>query len=286
MAVDKEVREYFRRSEYAGASFTLATPLTPEQQDAAGFNAEAVEAWAAPSAVDHPAGDALAQSVDSSAYTDVAVRPLPYKADRLRPDQLESFVTSQTVRLRGWPVPMLSTRDRVAHHGTWIGQDLQAVVVPHVEAWRVFTSGQFLHRRVLATDLRDAPELRPEAPGATGAVAVWDLLLYLVEVAELSARYASTLEAETVTIQASLENITGRELVSGDLKRELHGPYVTQADSLTASGSYKSPALLASPRAVGVDLTQQILRKFGLDVSDKVLTEWQDSILDKSNRPA
>jgi hypothetical protein len=52
------------------------------------------------------------------------------------------------------------------------------------EAWRLCTSGQLLHRRVLATDLRESAELAPDAVGAAGAVAVWDVLLYLVEVAE------------------------------------------------------------------------------------------------------
>lgn len=187
--------------------------------------------------------------------------------------------------MRGWPVPMISNRDRVAHHGNWVGQDLQAEVVPHVEAWRLFSSGHLLHRRVVATDLRDAAELRPDAPDATGAVAVWDVLLYLVEVAELGARYATALSVDTVSINVSVHNIAGRELISGDWKRELHGTYVTQAESLTASVVLAAPALLASPRTVGVDLTQQILRKFGLNVADKILMEWQDGILDKTHGP-
>ena len=70
------------------------------------------------------------------------------------------------------------------------------MVVPHVDAWRIFTSGQFLHRRVFATDLRDASELKPEDPDATGAVAVWDVLLYLVEVAESAARMATALSLD------------------------------------------------------------------------------------------
>ncbi len=157
------------------------------------------------------------------AFTNVTVRPAPYDAGRISPSQLEDFAGTHAVRLRGWPVPMLSNRDPVAHHGNWIAQDLQAEIVPHLEAWRLFTSGQFVQRRVIATDLRDAAELKAEAPEATGAVAVWDILLYLVEVAELGARYATALGAETVTIDVSLENIAGRELISGSWDRELHG---------------------------------------------------------------
>lgn len=284
LAIDKGVREYFQRSEYAGAPFTFTTPLTPEQQDTAAFDLEAVEAWAAPSSVDNPIAGALVAGIVQPAYMSVSVRPGPYDPARIRPDELESFVARQAVRLRGWPVPMISNRDPVAHHGNWVGQDLQSDLVPHVEAWRVFTSGQFLQRRIIATDLRDTAELRPEHPGATGAVAVWDILLYLVEVAELGTRYATALGVETVTIDVRLENTTGRELISGDWKRELHGPYLTRAESVTASVALTAPALLATPRTVGIDLAQQILRKFGLNVADKVLTDWQDSVLDKTSR--
>ncbi len=177
---------------------------------------------------------------------------------------------------------MVSNRDRVSITGTGSDRTSQGDV-PHVESWRVFASGQFLQRRVIATDLRDAAELRPEDPDATGAVAVWDVLLYLVEVAELGARYASALGAETIIIDISLENIAGRELISGDWKRELHGPYVTQANSFQARRC-AAPALLATPRAIGVELAQQILRKFGLNVPDKTLMDCQDSVLDKTNR--
>lgn len=285
LAIDKGVREYFRRSEFAGAPFTLVPRPTPDQEDLAAFDAEAAEAWAEPSSIDNPVDGVFVSGVTTPAYTNVSVRPGPYKADRISPSQLETFATTQAVRLRGWPVPMVSNRDDVAHHGNWIGQDLQAEIVPHLEAWRLFTSGQFLQRRVIATDMRDATELKPEAPDATGAVAVWDILLYLVEVAELGARYAAALRAETVTFEVILENIAGRELISGDWERELHGRYITRAVAMTARAVHPTPALLAAPRAVGVDLSQQILRKFGLEVTDKLLMEWQDGVLDKSNRP-
>lgn len=285
LAIDKGVRQYFRRAEYAEAPFTLSTPLSHEQQDTAAFDTEAAEAWAAPSSIDNPVGDVLVPGIVTPAFTEVTVRPGPYDAGRISPSQLEDFAGTQAVRLRGWPVPMLSNRDPVAHHGNWIAQDFKAESVPHLEAWRLFTSGQFLQRRVIATDLRDAAELKAEAPEATGAVAVWDILLYLVEVAELGARYATALGAETVTIDVGLANIAGRELISGSWDRELHGRYITQAEVLTARVVHPAPALLATPRAIGVDLAQQILRKFGLDVPDKTLMEWQDSTLDKSMRP-
>ena len=116
--------------------------------------------------------------------------PGPYNAKRLRPGELDRFVVEHAVRLRGWPVPFVNNAP-VQRMGEWVAQDV--VASPHVEAWRMFSSGQFLQRRLLATELRHSAELVPNVTSATGAVAVWDVLFYLVEVAEFGARLATVL---------------------------------------------------------------------------------------------
>lgn len=279
LAIDKGVREFVRRAGAAGVP--LSTSPAPEDLDEARFEQEAVIAWAEPSSVDTFTPGALIDGITVPAYTDVAIRPSPYLETRLRHDQLVGFITEHSVRLRGWPVPMIDSRRDLRRHGAWVGQDLQAEVVPHVEAWRMFTSGQFLHRRIVATDLRDSVELRPEATGATGAIAVWDVLLYMVEVAELGARIATDLSVDTVTFDVSLDRIAGRELVSGDWRRELYGPFMTSADRFAGSLGVDVANLLATPRDVGVDLTQQLLRQFGVDIPDKVLADWQAQVIDR-----
>jgi len=188
LAVDKGVREFVRRAGAAGVPLNATRPPEAATGDAdrAAFDAERELALAGPSVVDAPSPQTAVTA--APAYFDVAVRPGPYQAERLSPAQLDPFA-EQAVRLRGWPVPMVSPRDPLQRHGTWLAQDSQSMF--HVEAWRMFTSGQFLQRRVLATDVRDANELRAEDPRAPGAVALWDVLLYVVEVAEFSARMAT-----------------------------------------------------------------------------------------------
>jgi hypothetical protein len=162
---------------------------------------------------------------------------------------------------------------------TWGGQDLPERVTPHAEAWRVFTSGQFLHRRVLTTDLRDLSEFELTVRSATGSVAVWDVLLYLVEVAELAARWATSLDCEAVDVSVALVGISGRELISGDHNRELHGPYTVDAEQLYKARTLDVARLVAEPRAIGVELAQDIFGQFGADLPDQVLLDWQHQTL-------
>lgn len=279
LAVDKGVREFVRRAGAAGVPLNATRPPEAATGDAdrAAFDAERELAWAGPSVVDAPSPETAVTA--APAYFDVAVRPGPYQAERLTPAQLDPFAAEQAVRLRGWPVPMVSPRDPLQRHGTWLAQDSQSMF--HVEAWRMFTSGQFLQRRVLATDVRDANELRAEDPRAAGAVALWDVLLYVVEVAELGARMATRLGCETITFEVSLRGIAGRELISGDHRRHLYGPYLSAADSFSAARTLDVTDLLTDPRTIGVEVAQRILRQFGLDVPDQLLSDYQEEVLER-----
>lgn len=276
LAVDKGVRQFVRRAGAAGIS--LWDVADPADLGASAYANEVRTAWAASTPVTEPNAQALGAWVTTRGFTDVAVRPSTYQADRLTAGQLDQFVAEHAVSMRGWPVPFIDQRQRIQRHGIWIAQDIPSSGMPHGEAWRMFTSGQFLHRRLLATDLRDANELKPTAPDTTGAVAVWDVLLYMVEVAEFGARVATALGLDSVTFDIALEGIAGRQLISGDFWRELHGPYIATADRFEASVTLEVAALLKDPRGVGVVLAQHLLQPFGLDLPDEVLFDWQDEV--------
>lgn len=268
LAIAKGVREFVRR---AGLARAIPSTGSDRGDERTLFSAEAEAAWS-------PAA-ALAPVLVRAAHFDVAVRPSPYDVNRVAPVDLQEFMSNHTVRFRGWPVPFVDTREAVARHGSWIGQDEVATVVPHAEAWRLCTSGQFLQRRVLTTDLRDPAELKADAPGATGAVALWDVLLYAVEVAELAARVATTLDCARVMIELGLRNIAGRQLVSGTWERELFGPYVIQASDIAASVDVRSAELIFDPPGAGVALTQQLIGQFGAKLPDALLRDWQAEVL-------
>lgn len=269
LATTKGVRDFVARADAAG--ILLRDHPSIEDVGREGFAREATEAWADQSPI--------LQRMLALAHSDVAIRPSPFDAGRLKPAQLASFLEERTVRLRGWPVPYIDHRIPPERHGHWIGQTVEPQVVQHAEAWRICTSGQFLHRRVLATELQDSAELQAYDDRATGAVAVWDVLLYFVEIAELGARFAENLECEAITFDLSLQGIGGRQLIAGDRRRELHAPYLVQADTLSSSMAIQTKELIAKPREVGVKLTQDIIGQFGIQVPDSVLMDWQEAVL-------
>jgi hypothetical protein len=79
----------------------------------------------------------------------------------------------------------------------------------------------------------------------------------------------------SITFGFTVAGIAGRELISGDWKRRLHGAYPIAADALSATATVESARLLADTPQVGVELAQQILHQFGLNVPDQVLYDCQ-----------
>lgn len=213
-------------------------------------------------------------SIVASGHFDATIKPGPHDDTRLAPAQLEDFLRRHSVRLRGWPLPFMDGQQPVRRHGTWISQEYADP--RHQEAWRLFTSGQFLHRRVLVSDLRDHPELDADADGATGSVVVWDVLLYAVELVELAARFATDLACDDVTIDLDLANIDGRQLVSGAWERELPGRYLVATNRLESRRHVTNIDLLGDPRGIAVSIVQDLLGQFGLNVPDQVLMDWQE----------
>ncbi|MBY4208183.1 hypothetical protein HQO44_17130 [Rhodococcus fascians] len=278
IAIGKGVREFVRRAGAAG----LPLGLNDLQQDTdkTAYEQERSQAWQPRTdqteLTTYPHGGLFG----SWAYTDVAIRPGTYESERLNPARLDATLIEHVVRLRGWPVPMVDQREQIVRHGRWIAQDISAPGVHEEEAWRLFTSGQFLHRRALATDMHpDRPELAATHPAATGAVAVWDVLLYMVEIVEFGARWATTLECDTITFDIALNNVSGRQLISGDRKRDLSNDLIITADQVPASHTITTTQLLTDTRRNGVDLAQKILHKFGADIPDQVLLDYQAQIL-------
>ena len=268
LATAKSVREWIRVGVLAGVPLTLAK--SKEELDAEAYEEERRLAWADPS----PAVTDLLKH----GYFDVSVRPTDYASARLLPVDLESFVVDNTVRLRGWPVPFVDNRTKALRKMMIVGQDIEASGSPHHEAWRMCGSGQFLQLRVLATDLLDTSAQLPTDSDAVGAVAVWDVLLYLVELAEFGARMATALEVRSVTFEVSLCGIDGRELVSGDWRREFDRRYFSPSNVVSTVHAADSARLLADAPRVGIDVAQHLFGHFGLKIADQVLLDWQAQV--------
>lgn len=271
LAAGKRFRDLLRR-----VGVQLPSTESVEQQDQDQFQAEARQVWSvASSTVD---------DITSRSYFDVSVHPSTFDPQLLDVGELYEFVVDNTVRMRGWPVPFTGTGATLQRHATWVGEESAMMGGRREEVWRMCTSGQFLHRRLLSNERRDTadrPEVQPTLASATGSVVLWDVLLYAVEVAEFAAKVAGALNQDSVSVGMAVRGIAGRQLVSGDWKRELHDAYIYSGDDIGTNLTFSTPGLLARPREAGVQVTQRLIKPFGLNVPDQVLIDWQDQVFSR-----
>lgn len=221
------------------------------------------------------------ERIRSKGHWDIAVRPEPFNAERVPYSGLDHILNKAVVRLRGWPVPFVDYREPLLHGQDWVGQDIDAGMVSHLEAWRFFTSGQFTQLRVVSADWRTGAERTPVPAGASSIIEVWEILFYLTELVELTARLSlSDAGGEQMTIDARLHGLQNRQLVSGTPTRELHANYRANMQSLMVKQTFRRDQLVAEARPIAVGMSRRMFERFGFNASEQVLTDYQRELTD------
>jgi len=214
--------------------------------------------------------------IRAKAHWDIAIRPEPFRSDLVAYDRLEEILSQAVVRLRGWPLPFIDNREPLLRGQDWIGQNIDARGLPHVEAWRFFASGQFAQLRVVSADLRVGAEKASNGGAASPVIEVWEILFYLTEVVELAARLAlSDAGGEQMTIKTRLQGVENRLLVAGEPSRELDGNYRATMSSIEGKRTEQRGHLLAESRQIAVEMAREMFLRFGFKASEQVLTDYQ-----------
>ena len=156
-------------------------------------------------------------------------------------------------------------------------------MVSHYEAWRFFTSGQFSHLRSVSADWREGAEAS-HVPGSVDAVIeVWEILFYLTEAFELSARLAlGPAGDDRMLISARLEGLENRGLVVGQANRsDFFQPYVSHVDAISQKVELSRGELVADGRTQAAAMARQFFVRFGWKPPLEQLLEHQRELTER-----
>lgn len=225
----------------------------------------------------------ITDKICSRGHWQVSIRPEPFNPERLDYAKLLDILGGVAVRLRGWPVPFIDYREQPLHGENWIGQDIDAEMVSHHEAWRFFESGQFSHLRAVSADWRGNDERTHVPAGFDAVIEVWEILFYLTEVFELASRLAlGPAGDEQMNIEVRLNGLENRGLVVAEWNRaEFFEPYKASVDCLERSVNLSREVLVAEGRQQAVEMSRYLFARFGWDASEELLADYQRELTER-----
>lgn len=224
----------------------------------------------------------LTDKIRSRGFWDVVIRSAHFEPEQVPYEDLLKVMENAAVRFRGWPVPMVDRREDPLRGEDWIGQDINATVVDHYEAWRFFTSGQFNHLRGISADWRPHQDA-PVPVGLTSVIEVWEILYYLTEVFELAARLTLAGAADDpIVVEVTLSGLSGRGLVVGQYNRaEFFQPYRTTMPELSRTVTLARDQLIGQARTEAVKMARAFFVRFGWSAPIEQLADHQRELTDR-----
>jgi hypothetical protein len=275
LATEKALRAYVATAERAGLTLAGSTEEPQPPSGDEGYEAERERGWGVSETTD---------KIRSKGHWDVAIRPEPFRENRLDYEDLDEILAGAVVRLRGWPVPYIDHREQLLRGDNWIGQDVDAEIVAHYEAWRFFASGQFTHLRAISADWRTGPEGTPVPDGFDAVIEVWEILFYVTEVFEVAARLVlGPAGDDRMTVDVRLNGLQSRGLVVGQPGRlPFMEPYRTTSESIRQTVTLSRDELVADTRVQAVKIAREFFLRFGWKPPIDQLAEHQRELTERS----
>lgn len=218
----------------------------------------------------------VAGLIRTRGFWHVIIRPATYDPGFVPYVELEHLIASTRVSIRGWDLPHVEDPNPIQRGSTWIGRDVAWDY--HLEVWRLYQSGQFVHLNSLRNDWHDRSALSPAPPGwqPGTALGVGDALYTLGEYYEFASRLSLALPGEgALTVHLRLQNLAGRELTVNDPRRaSFDSRRSTQMDTFdTGERDFTVEQLVADPRSLAVDTACELFARFGWDASPDLLRD-------------
>lgn len=221
--------------------------------------------------------EALLEKIKSVGFLRVVIRPAVIP-ESLTVTTAREIVKNASVSLRGWDFPHIAPRND--EHG---GHEKYSEYAHewcdwynHVEFWRMYKSGQFLHYKSLREDLSKEGNV-PNEP----VLAVGSFIYSITEVTEFAHRLrAAGLYKEGATIQISLGNSRGRRLwVEDPMRMDFFSPMVTNSENISVDRSLLTKELLlGDPKDISHSVLVEFFEAFGWKPSSDLISSTQTEL--------
>lgn len=218
----------------------------------------------------------------------IVIRPTKFKPDLIdSSSSCEELIRNAQVELRGWPYPYYEINDKVERGQDWIqtAVDFES----HIELWRMYLSGQFIHYSSLREDWMDYQRMANEdsrfSSISQGDILGLDLMVYnLTEIFEFISRIAKQgLYPDGLRVIIELNNTAKRRLFIFDFSRAgFFTSYKTDTDTLTYSKEMDEETALQNSKQNALQAILFFTDRFGWDKPNETsIKDMQQKLLER-----
>ena len=217
---------------------------------------------------------ALTDRIRERGHWRIAIRPERYVENRVELiHRLFPLVEGAAVEIRGWDFPHIDRTQAPHIDVDWVGQESEWQ--HHLEAWRLYMSGQFIDVAGFPSDWRDQSAVWPADGGweAGKELGVGEVVYKLTEIVEFGARLAlSEVGDAQMYMGIIVGGLSGRQLIIDDPRKVpfMH-PYVCEIEELPLERSIEREDLVGRPREVSVEFARELFARFGWNPSAETL---------------
>ena len=229
--------------------------------------------------------DARVGKIKSTGYWRVALQPTQFD-EKLVPTLAECrrVIETSKVVLRGWDYPHVDDKEQ-SHDGDWIQSGIDWPEYGHVEIWRFYKSGQFVHYFAGLEDYHELPW--SSSHGKPDRYLLYASAVYTIsEVFEFASRLSAKdiLQPSTI-ISIRLGNMAGRELAGWDHQDMVPRGYTCEREEIEFKRTIEAESLLAEAADLALDASIELLERFGrFEPTHQLLAEYQRNLLDRRAR--
>jgi len=216
---------------------------------------------------------ALLDKIHANGYWRVNIRPTRFEENRIPSlSECRRIVEASRVVLRGWDYPHVRP-ERIVNGNDWIESSVDWQH-GHIEYWRLFQSGQFVHHSAMREDYE-------ETSRAKHGLDFLNTLYTITEIFEFSARIAAqTVLTPEAIIEFELHGTADRRIFSWDPGRYFSMDYVCRIEAISHSDQWPDEVLLGRAAELALDATVYVLERFNwTEVPRGLLAEEQRKFL-------
>ncbi|MBT7188371.1 hypothetical protein HN911_13705 [Candidatus Bathyarchaeota archaeon] len=162
------------------------------------------------------------------------------------------IIQDSIVSLRGWDYPHIN-RDGTVNGQDWVESECDWST--HIEYWRFYQSGQFIHHMALQEDYAYEGE---------NILSIISTLYQVTEIFEFVARLtAKGIYSEGMDLSISLHNTENRTLkITDPLRSPLFADHTCRQPQIVYQESFSQDELLGKSRALALFATEHVFERF------------------------